>query len=316
MIELACTTDGAYAPHTGTLLHSVFSASPTKRFRVHVLTSGLSAPDRQGLEQVAASFGATVHFLPISETQSAAFPNRKFHRSCWYRMLLPELLPSMQRVLYLDSDMIVRESVDEIWRADLGNRPIAAVINPFYPFFPDYHVSHLGLAPGSPYYNSGVLVMDLDRMRRAGFCDQVRAYAREHPDNLYPEQDALNALYQHEVLALHPRWNAQSTMFELDADELPFPTEQVADVRTNPAIVHYIGPYKPWRYLCTHPLRHLYLEHRSQTPWPLEAFPDRTLRSWLLRRLPIGWRYRWTVLEGALRRALRGAKRSSLLPLP
>lgn len=314
MIELACTTDGAYAPHTGTMLHSVLSASPGARVRVHVLCGTISEPDRARLRQVADRFGAALAFLPVTAAQAAAFPDRRFHRSCWYRVLLPELLPDTERVLYLDSDLVACEPLDALWATDVARHPFAAVINPFYPFLPDYPVSHLGLAPGSPYYNSGVLLMNLARLRALGSADRIRDYAARHPDNLYPEQDALNALYQHDVLPLHPRWNAQSSLFELKAAQLPFSAAELAEARQRPAIVHFIGPYKPWRYLCTHPLRGLYLEHRRQTPWPLEPPADRSLRNGLLRLLPVGWRYRWLLAEDALRRRVRAARAARAVP--
>jgi lipopolysaccharide biosynthesis glycosyltransferase len=305
MIELACTTDGGYAPHTGTMLHSVFAANPGTRFRVHVLCRTLAEPDRRGLREVAQRFGAQLDFLLVTPALSAPFPDRHFHPSCWFRVLLPELLPTIERVLYLDSDLIVRDKLAELWETDVSAHLFAGVVNPFYPFFPDYHVTHLGLQPGSPYYNSGVLLMNLARMRAVDFGGRIRAYAAEHPDNLYPEQDALNALYQHEARPLHPRWNAQSTIFELADAELPFTPQQVAEARAHPAVVHFIGPYKPWTYVCTHPLRHLYLEHRRHTPWPPGPLPDRTFRNFWFRLLPVQQRYRWNRFEAALRRRLR-----------
>jgi lipopolysaccharide biosynthesis glycosyltransferase len=314
VIELACTTDGDYARHTATMLHSVFATNPGTPFRVHVLCGALPETDRARLREVAGRFGAPLEFLDVGPQLSAPFPDRRFHRSCWFRVLLPELLPTTDRVLYLDSDLIVRESLAALWDTDLSQHPFAAVINPFYPFLPDYHVSHLGLAPGSPYFNSGVLLMNLRAMREDGFGDRVRHYAAAHPDNLYPEQDALNALYQHECLALHPRWNAQSSLFDLKAAGLPFPPRQVEEARRQPAIVHFIGPYKPWTYLCTHPWRHLYAEHRRQVPWPAEPLAGRTWRNRLLRPLPAVWRFRWMQLEAALRRRLRALRTRAATP--
>lgn len=304
VIHLACTTDGGFAPHTGTMLHSALAATPDARFHVHVLCADLPERDRAGLLQVAANFGATLTFLPVTDDLMGDLPRAQFHPSCWFRILLPGLLPDVARVLYLDSDIVVRGSLAPLWDTDLAGAPMAGVINPFYPFLPAYHVSHLGLAPGSPYYNSGVLLLDLSRLRACDFTGRIRAYARSHPGNWFPEQDAINALFQHDILPLHARWNAQSSFFDLRPGQLPLPRREVHAARSDPAVVHFIGPYKPWHYLCTHPLRRLYFEHRQQTPWPVEPLAGKTLRNRILRPFPATWRYRLQQLETAIRRRL------------
>ena len=75
----------------------------------------------------------------------------------------------------------------------------------------------------------------------------------------------MSALIPRRRVHLHPRWNAQSTLFELPLKRLPFTPQEVAEARTRPAVIHYIGPFKPWHYLCKHPLRGLYFEHLRQT---------------------------------------------------
>ena len=91
------TTDGNYAPHTGTMLHSAMTATAGASFRIYVLCGELSEQDRAGLLAVARGFAAELSFLPISRERLGDFPRERFHHSCWYRMLLPELLPLLAR---------------------------------------------------------------------------------------------------------------------------------------------------------------------------------------------------------------------------
>jgi lipopolysaccharide biosynthesis glycosyltransferase len=287
-LTLACATDEAFAPHCATMLHSALSHTEPAGVHVHVLHGpGLTAGTLERLQGMVRQLGAGFGRLPVADASLAGFSASRFNIACWYRVLLPELLPSISRVLYLDADMVVRQDLAPLWETDLRGKLFGAVINPLYPFMPD-RSRELGL-PGPPdYLNSGLLLMDLAAMRRADTVAGIRDYARQHPENPWPEQDALSVTCRGAWLPLHPRWNAQSSLFDLPATQLPLPPAQVEEARRNPAVVHFIGPHKPWHYLCRHPLRHLYAAHRRQTPWPSLELEGRTWRNRLLRPFSLG----------------------------
>lgn len=291
VIEVACATDDAYAPHCGAMLHSLLAAHARGTIRIHVLHRGLDGVHQSRLRQVAEQGAAELRFLPIGQDRIAAFPSRRFHESCWYRLLLPELLPTTPRVLYLDVDGIVMADLHDLWNTDLAGMPFGAAVNPLYPFMlPRWR--ELGLDDAREYLNSGVLLMDLERMRTEEVAARAETYAAEHPDNPWPEQDALSVVCRERWLRLHPRWNVQTTLFDLDDSALPLEPGEAAVARARPAFVHFIGPLKPWHYLCRHPLQGEYLRHRRQVPWPEAAPEGRTLLNRLLKPLSLGMQLR------------------------
>lgn len=296
-LAIACATDDGYAPHCATMLRSLLAHHDASALIIHVLhDAGLSADARRRLHQLVEGAGATLRWLEVTPAAAADFPDDRFHISCWYRVLLPELLPQAARVLYLDSDLIVRASLRPLWGQPLDGKLFAAVVNPLYAFMPDRPTA-LGLDGIREYLNSGVMLMDLAAMRAEGLVGKLRAYAAAHRRNPWPEQDALSVVCRGRWLPLPPRWNAQSTLFDLDAGHLPFPPDEVRAARRDPAVVHFIGPLKPWHYLCRHPLRHEYAVHRRQTPWPDFHLEGRTLANRLLRPLSLGTQLRlraWT----------------------
>ena len=150
----------------------------------------------------------------------------------------------------------------------------------------------LGIDDRRRYINSGVLLMDLELMREEGTVARMREYARAHSANPYPDQDAFNALFSDRHVSLHPRWNAQTPIWDLAVARLPFSPDEVRDARTRPAIVHFTGPFKPWHFLCRHPFRDRYFEHLAATPWPAPAVEGRTPVNRLRRLLPADWMYR------------------------
>lgn len=287
-LSIACATDDAYAPHCATMLHSLLAQDIQPPPRIFVLhDAALSAESRSGIEQVARDGGAALRWLEVTPEEVDGFPGTRFHISCWYRVLLPRLLPDLSRVLYIDADTLVLDRLEDLWETDLRGNTFGAVINPLYPFMPD-RAHELGLAGPAEYLNSGVLLMDLERMRAIGLVERLRAYARQHPRNPWPEQDALSVVCRGDWLALPPRWNVQSTLFDLHPSRLPFPADEVRRARQQPGIVHFIGPLKPWHYLCRHPWRKLYVEHRRQTAWAAFELEGRTWKNALLRPFSLG----------------------------
>jgi lipopolysaccharide biosynthesis glycosyltransferase len=303
MIQLACIADGAYLRHTGAMLHSALTHCGGAQVSVCVLHElPIGEQDRARLRQITESFGAQLRFDQIVGERTVQFPSGYFPRSVWFRVLLPELMPDADQVLYLDSDVIVTADLLPLWETRLGDNLLGAVTNPFYPFMPPYPRLELGIRRPEDYFNSGVLLINLRRMRVEGTVAKLCEFARTHPGCSYPDQDALNVVCRGRWLALHPRWNVQSTFFELHPEQLPLPLEQIAEALNNPAVIHFIGPFKPWLYLCRHPRQGIYLEHARQTPWGSPALEGRTMTNAVLRRLPLVWIDRWWTIERFMRR--------------
>ena len=302
-LHLAFSTTGKYLPHTAAMLDSVLARNPDDNLVLHALygpdlTDEALAP----LARWMHNRGARLERHRVSSTLLEGFPDRHFHASVWYRVLLPELLPQASRALYLDSDTIVLDRLRPLWESDLSAHLFAAVVNPLYPFMENWPVARLGLPSEREYPNSGVLLLNLDAMRAAQAVPRIRAYARARPENRFPEQDALAALFHGQCLFLHPRWNVQTTFFDLPPHQLPTPAAQVREAREHPAIVHFIGPFKPDHYLSRHPYGREYLRHRGNTPWPPGDAAGRTPINFLLRRLPLAWQHAYFVGRARLDR--------------
>ncbi|MFA5938154.1 MAG: glycosyltransferase family 8 protein [Sinimarinibacterium sp.] len=301
MIEVACIADEAFLRHTGAMLHSALRSSPSSRFSVRVLhATPIAQSERARLHSVVEGLGSTLRFEYIAD--ASCFPDGYFPRAVWLRILLPELMPDTARVLYLDSDLIVTDDLAPLWRTDLGDHLLGAVTNPFYPFMPDHPRLRLGIENPRDYFNSGVLLMDLERMRAEKTAEKLRQFALTHRNCDYPDQDALNDVCRGRWQHLHPRWNVQSTLYELAARHLPLPAADVAEALHQPAVIHFIGPFKPWHYLCRHPRQALYFEHARATPWGEPALQGRSARNALLRQLPLKWIDRWFRIERRLAR--------------
>ncbi len=287
-LHLACAARGSYVEHSAAMLRSALVNSGPLDLRVHFLCDrGLDGELRDPLAETVEASGGSIDFLEIPADAVADLPtDPQFTAAMWYRILLPELLPSVATVLYLDVDTLVLDSLEPLWATDLSDSYLAAVSN----VFQANHIhrpKNLGLPPSQAYFNSGVLLMNLELMRHDDCTAQLRECARSRADELeWPDQDALNLVLGARRFPLHPRWNRMNSLDFPSSAEV-YGSEAVREARERPAIRHFEGPAlnKPWHYLCAAEDRELYLEHRRRTPWPQFSPEGRTVAN-MIRR---GW---------------------------
>lgn len=271
VVELACATDQRYLPHAATLIRSAGVSLGTQHLRAHVLYVSLPTRSLAKMQRLAESEGVEVipHRVCDGRLDDLA-TSSQFPREIWLRLLLAELLPSAERVLYVDVDAIVLEDLVELSRIPLGDHLLAAVTN--VPFaaaegaraYPD----GLNIEPSS-YFSSGVMLMNLTQMRREDTATALLDTARAHPDLHWPDQSTLNLVAGDRRLELPPRWNATTAMVDFGLGEELFAPSDLRAARSRPAIRHFEGPRenKPWHYLCRRSHREIYLQHRKRTPW-------------------------------------------------
>jgi lipopolysaccharide biosynthesis glycosyltransferase len=274
MRHLACASDRNYLPHIATMLHSALLHRGDEDVHVHYVHGpDLPPADAALLEGMVRGLGAeiTLHLVE-DERLEGLLSNDNLPASTWYRAFVAEALEGVERALYIDGDAVVVDSLEPLWRTELGDHYLAAVTNVLEPWNAGYPAGALGLPGPEAYFNGGVLLMNLGLMRAEGAADAVLDYGRAAtPENaLFVDQCALNVVLSERRLPLHPRWNVMNSVMLFPHSVELFGERAVAEARERPGIRHFEGPSvnKPWHYLCEHGLRELYDRHRRQTPWP------------------------------------------------
>jgi lipopolysaccharide biosynthesis glycosyltransferase len=271
-LHVSCAVEGDYVAHSAAMLHSLLEHTGGYRLAVHYLHGpGFPGRDRLPLMDMVERGGGSISFIEIPDREVAGMPVvDRFTKAMWYRVFLSECLPQVDRVLYLDSDTIACASVAPLWETPLDGCWLAAVTNVFQP----NHVhrpAQLGLPGPKAYFNSGVLLMNLEEMRRDRRTDALVEFARSHsPDEIeWPDQDTLNVVLGRRRRPLHPRWNCMNSVLSFPQAVAVFGSRAVRQARRAPGIRHFEGPEhnKPWHLGCRQDLRELYLRHRRATPW-------------------------------------------------
>ncbi len=292
LIHIACGCDDHYARHTAAMLLSLSEhLSNDVQVNVYVLhDDGLTETSVEAIRN-SVPVNIEVHALYIDKLLMVGLPTHRFHPACWHRIFLPDLLPELDRILYLDSDMLVVDNIEPLWATDLNDKLFGAVVNPIYKFMAS-PISYLGLGSPGHYVNSGCLLMDLEKMRNSDFTEIIKQYAMAHPDNSWPEQDAISALWGADCHKLHPRWNLQSTFFDLPQSQLPIANGVIAEALADPAVIHFIGLHKPWHYLCRHVFRSEYFNVSKRTVWGAPVIEGKNLLNMILRPFSLGTQIR------------------------
>ena len=298
MIEVAMATDDKYAQHAAAVVHSLLQWNTPSKLRFNFVHGSDSTAGIEKLGSMIRAAGAQYRAVPIPATWLQRLDAQNYYGLyAWLRMLLPELLPDCPRVLYLDSDVIVCDNLEELWSTDLQDKLLGAVMNPFYPHQKPRHLEPLGITDHSHYFNSGMLLMNTTRLREEGWVEKLVRFAAGNRERiLFPDQDTLNAVLGDRWLPLHPRYNAQAAIFDLHARDLPFPPEVSRQAQREPAIIHFNSSLKPWLHSCQHPRRQLYWQHLRQTPWRNARPQEFRWRNLVLRLLPyrayrLAWKY-------------------------
>ena len=196
----------------------------------------------------AISSKVETHSIVPSEAQLAAAPRSPhFPPEASIPLLLAELLPGgLERVLFLDADMLVLDDVATLWETPLGPHVLAAAPDGAVPFCSAARGvkgwQSLGIPRDAPYFNGGVLMIDLARWRERDVTRRALAYletTREPIDFLH--QEALNAVLWDDWKQLDARWNLLASLAGRTYERA------VSEAWRHPGIVHFAGRMKPWR---------------------------------------------------------------------
>jgi lipopolysaccharide biosynthesis glycosyltransferase len=266
--------DDRYALPLAAMVRSLIDHfHPRRRLRLYVLDGGISAHNRRKLEASWDLRNVELLWLRPDRRLLEGVPvNRRFGLASYFRLLIPRVLPATERrANYLYADTIVLKDLSRLWEEDLRGKPLGAVI--------DFGFRTLGksfIAPGewrsrasAPYFNSGMLLLDLGRWRKQKLAEKALAKLRAWQENvILPDQDALNATFIGAWRQLHPRWNiCVEARYTGLLSAGPRERAQLGEALVRPGIVHFIDGFKPWQRGCSNPRLFLFFFYLDRTRW-------------------------------------------------
>ncbi|WP_418632332.1 glycosyltransferase family 8 protein [Ruthenibacterium lactatiformans] len=248
-IDLLVTFDRNYIKPFQVMLKSLAISNPQETFHIWLLHSAIPEEDLQSLIEYCSHHRMTLTPIQVSRTLFETAPvSKQYPQEMYYRLLAPVLLPdSLRKVLYLDPDILVINSVRPLWETTLGESVFAAASHSgIFEFIKDVNKARLG--KNHDYFNTGVLLMDLEQARKIVNAEDIFGCVREQMELLIlPDQDVFNLLYGAKTLQVDDAvWNYDARYFS--AYLLKSEGKYNIDwVMRNTVFLHFCGKQKPWK---------------------------------------------------------------------
>lgn len=255
VIHLAVAFDQNFIVPFYAFSTSVFRNNPSSRIVFHSIVTGVSLEGKNQIAEYIRFNQGEIHFYEIDEDYVQSFyvsPLVRFTPAVYYRLLFPSLLPAyLKKIIYLDVDIIVNNSLAELYDLDIHDKPLAAVSDSAIPVRPS-----LGILERGAYFNSGVLLMNLPEWRKQKVSEKAIEFLINYPEKIgMVDQDALNAV-------LINNWHKLSNRFNIMNNDIPgtISNKELRAFIKDKVVIHFTFN-KPWSGLCANRLRYLYHDH-------------------------------------------------------
>lgn len=248
-MNILITLDENYFPRLRVLLTSLKMNDPGEHFDIYLLYSGLSERMLRAVERWCRAAG--YEFDPIrmdGDLFENAPVSSRYPTEMYYRLLASRLLPQeLNRIIYLDPDILVINPLRPLWETNMSGWLFGAAAHTGKTELAN-DVNRLRLGVEHDYYNSGVLLMDLELGREEIIPEEIFRYVEEHRmELLLPDQDLLNAMFGERIFPLDDAvWNYDARNYN-NYVMRSSGKYNVKWVMENTAILHFCGKAKPWK---------------------------------------------------------------------
>lgn len=282
-IYLVMATDDNFAKHLCVAVCSILkNLSSDVNLHLYILHENLSNSNKQHINTLRKISNFRIDFICVGLGKIAklrAFSSPYISQISNARLMIPSLLPNINKCIYLDSDVIVRHDIKELWNIDIGDNFFAAVEDSIS----QYRKKRLKIPEQFIYFNSGVLLMNLKKMREKRVESIIKEFIDQEYRNLsLGDQDVLNALFYNKCKILPLKWNMTTSIYICDNT---FNTYHYAEIRKaldDPYICHFTYEKKPDSFLSRHPYSYEYRHYIKFTPWKNEKLKDVSFNSLLI----------------------------------
>ena len=269
--NIVLAPDNNYVKHAAAVMASVLTFN-SKYIHFWILDEGLSDEHKRKLSIFDGYSNYKVSFAKINKEEFREFPESGYiTRAMWYRLKIGTLLPASVTVcLYLDCDTIVNSDLTELFSTKFGSKCVAAGIDCLYEKFNKNYSRFFH--KGHPYFNSGVLLINLEQWRRQKIEDKIMTFLKDGPERMKMlDKTILNIILNVNVLDFGIRNNFQFTPKYLGETSYFKRKEEYRNAKNSPQIIHFVGEFKPWKlgYNAINPYYKLYLSALAKTQWKM-----------------------------------------------
>lgn len=297
LINIVFASDNNYAQHTAVAMASILlNTKVPENIKFFIIDDKISVNNKSKIVDTVHDLKGNIEFCTVKNKQlMQGFVSGQISRTCYYRIDIANILnKNIDKVIYLDCDLLVYDDIRKLWEMDIKQYPIAAVCD--YGIMASNRLrkqkkKFIGLDYNLPYFNSGVLILDLSLWRKCNYSNLIidTVLSNQFPNH---DQDALNKVFMNNWYILPLRWNVIPPVFNLFMKILKSELlrKNAVEAKKNPAIFHYAGGYKAWEYKLYQGFNDKYYKYLKYTafkdvkmPQPNKKRKGRSIMRQLLR---------------------------------
>lgn len=277
-MNIVYASNDNYARHLGVSMYSLMDKNRnSEQIHVYILAVALSEKNKGYLQAIADLFHRELTFIDLENLESRfdyQIDTGGFDITTMSRLFIGDLLSDdVKRVIYIDCDTVVVRSLKKMWETDLKGKILGAVMEPtIYKNVKE----KIGLTDQDPYFNAGVLLIDLETWRKDNIQKVITDFYKSKDGKLFfCDQDAINGALKGRIRPLLPAYNFFTNYRYFSYQELTalsqlyqwVPEKYFKFAKKHPAIIHYMGDERPWFAGNLNHYRRAYDYYLAKTPW-------------------------------------------------
>lgn len=245
--NILVTVNKNYIPVLNVMLSSLLTSNPNCFFNIYLLQTNVTEHDISATQKIIMQQGK-IFLIEANEKELDNAPTTsRYPQEIYFRIFAAKYLPhDIDRILYLDPDIIVNGKINELYNMEMGDNFFAAASH-IGGLLQKVNEFRLDAQRNSPYINSGVMLMNLRELRIKQNYDAVFEYIQKHKKTLVlPDQDIISGLYGKKIISLNPYYYNMTE--RLYMTRLIGGEDITLDwIKKNSVIIHYCGRNKPWK---------------------------------------------------------------------
>ena len=248
-MNILLAINNGYILQTKILLKSIMKSNPNEKFSVYILNKELSNKEKETILESIKNSNIEINFIEINNSEIDNFPvyEKRYPVEIYFRLFASKYLPNnIDKVLYLDVDTVVINSLKELYNMDFENNLFIGATH-IKKSLHKFHSIRFGVSEKNIYVNTGVLLMNIKQLRNIPIEQDVINFVKKNKSKLMlPDQDIVYALYGNRVKEV------PALLYNLGDKELRLHNLYEKDnididwVKVNTVVIHYYGRNKPW----------------------------------------------------------------------
>lgn len=305
-MDILYSSSDSYAFLTGiSILSLLENNKAAKEINIYIMDNHITDANKSKLSKVVEKYGRKIQFIPMpdmKEKTGIEIDTRRWNISTFGRLYMAGVLPeTVHKVLNIDCDTIIVDSIEELWETDLTGKVVGGMLE----CINDRYRHNVGMKDGEYYLNGGVIFLNLDEVRKFDYERKFTEYIVKYGDSLaYLDQDVINGTVpQDKKVKLPIRYNMLSPYFYVNYEQMLtmrrsrsfYSKKEYEDGVKNPVLVHfttcYLDGLRPWIKGNKHPYLQEFLRYKEMSPWKDVPLSEDTrkakskLCSWMVKHL-------------------------------